>query len=99
MVLQIILILKQHYFDLSAFRLRLLALMASLPAPVLGPVERPPCSLQRPFLALSVDLFHTGGAWQGVPLRVLALHVPLFFLGVLGSLQNHENLMLPFRSI
>lgn len=31
-----------------------------------------------------------------MPLRVLALHIPLFFFGILGFLQNHEDLVLLF---
>lgn len=44
---------------------------------------------------MSFDLFHTGGAWQYVPLRVLALQVPLVFLVVRGSLQKREILTSP----
>jgi len=70
--------------------------MAFFPTSVLGPVESPPCNLHLPFLGMSFALFHTGGAWHGVPLRVLALQISLFFLGVRGSLQEREILTSPF---
>jgi hypothetical protein len=40
--------------------------MRSSPPGVRGPVDFPPCNLQRPFLI--------AGAWQGVPRRFLAPH-------------------------
>lgn len=70
--------------------------MASFPWSVLGPVDKPPCNLHLPFRGLSATLFHTDGALHGAPLRVLALQVPLAFLGVRGSLQKREILTSPF---
>ncbi|HDP0036730.1 TPA: hypothetical protein P5R74_003060 [Legionella pneumophila] len=79
-------------------RLRLLSLIACRPASVLGPVDRPPCNLQRPFTALSLKLSQTGGALHKVFFLVLALHVPLSDLRSLGELANNEIRMLKFLS-
>ncbi len=58
----------------------------AFPAEVRGPVERPPCHLQRPPLPRPL-------AWQGVPLRVRAPHFEVVPVSVIDSmlLQTHSR--------
>src|SRR5829696_867217 len=57
--------LRRARFD-SAMRWR--------PSSVLGPVESPPCILQRPFTGPSRRRSQTAGAWHGLPSLHLAPH-------------------------
>ena len=85
--------MQKLYYCILFLDLRLLlARIASRPFSVLGPVDRPPWSLQRPFIGMSLILSHTGGAWQSVPFRVLALHVPRLLLGFFGSSASNTGL-------